>query len=279
MRTFNTIVSLKSFIKDAKRQSFSVGLVPTMGALHEGHAELIKSSTFENEVTICSVFVNPAQFNNPQDLDNYPRTLEADLQFLDKLGCSAVFSPAVQEIYNREMSLKFDLGHIGEKLEGKHRPGHFNGVALIVSKLFNIVNPDRAYFGQKDLQQFKIIDLLVKDLSFGIELKCTPIVRDKNGLALSSRNMRLTNDGLKKAALLNQVLVESENYLVNGKSINEVVSDADQLLNENDITLEYLELVDLETFESVKNKSDNNSVALCIAAYVEGIRLIDNRIF
>ncbi|MTI37996.1 pantoate--beta-alanine ligase, partial [Fulvivirga lutimaris] len=199
MQIFRDISSLQLSLNELKLERKTIGLVPTMGALHDGHAALLKASLAENDVTVCSIFVNPTQFNNDEDLKNYPRTYEEDIEFLKSFECDIVFNPSAEEMYPKSPSLKFNFADLEQSMEGSYRPGHFNGVAIVVSKLFNIVNPDRAYFGQKDLQQYRIISQLVEDLSYNIELRQIPIKRDENGLALSSRNKRLSTSGLKSA--------------------------------------------------------------------------------
>lgn len=279
MQVFNETSQLKEHLKRIKQKPLSVGLVPTMGALHDGHAELIRAAVKENDVTICSIFVNPTQFNNKQDLDKYPRSIDEDLELLIKLNCDIVYSPNVEDIYSAPQRVRFDFGELEDRMEGAHRPGHFNGVALIVSKLFNIVNPDVAYFGQKDIQQFKVIEQLVIDLSFDIQLRCIPIIRQQNGLALSSRNLRLTEEGRRNASMINAMLEKAEGLILKQINLSEVVPIIKNELLTIGINLEYLELVDLDTFKSVENKNEDKTVALCIAAYIEDVRLIDNRIF
>src|ERR1043165_7630788 len=187
MEIFKEIQSLKAFLSQ-KRNSVSIGLVPTMGALHAGHLSLIEASKRENQLTVCSIFVNPAQFNNAKDLEKYPRTLERDLGMLEKAGCDVVFAPDAKMMYEAEPMIKFDFGDLDKILEGEFRPGHFSGVALVVSKFFHIIKPTVAYFGQKDFQQFKVIEKLVKELKFDLQLKPMPIFRESDGLAMSSRN-------------------------------------------------------------------------------------------
>jgi pantoate--beta-alanine ligase len=279
MQIFRDILSLQKSLKKARIEQKSVGFVPTMGALHNGHASLITQSMGDNDITICSIFVNPTQFNNQQDLLSYPRTIEIDIDFLRNLGCDILFNPQPEEIYLQPAKLIFDFGVLDKWMEGAHRQGHFNGVALIVSKLFNIVNPDRAYFGQKDLQQFKIVSQLVQDLSFSVELKCVPIIREQDGLAMSSRNVRLTEDGRKRAAGINKILKEAESLLLNKNTFAQIRDRLISELQTSNIEVEYFEFVDAESLEQIENKFGLKSVALCIAAVVDGVRLIDNRVF
>lgn len=279
MQVFRDILSLQLSLNKLRLEQKSIGLVPTMGALHNGHAELLKASSKENEVTVCSIFVNPTQFNNQEDLTNYPRTLEADIEFLKKFDCDIVFCPSVDEIYPSSPVLRFNFGTLESSMEGSYRPGHFNGVAIVVSKLFNIVSPDKAYFGQKDLQQYKIIEQLVKDLAFNVELRQVPIKRDEAGLAMSSRNKRLSSESLKTAVNINKSLLEAKDAILNNLGFEEVKIGLINRLSKQGIEVEYLEYVNADTLEVVENNSSNNSVAVCIAATVDGVRLIDNIIF
>jgi pantoate--beta-alanine ligase len=275
MEIFEEIKALKAFLGTRRDKHLSIGLVPTMGALHDGHLELIKASKVENQVTVCSIYVNPAQFNNPSDLEKYPRTLERDAELLKKAGCDAVFAPSNQEMYAQKSTLHFDFGSLDKVMEGKFRPGHFSGVALVVSKLFNIVQPTRAYFGQKDFQQFKIISKVVEELLFDLELHSVPIVREPSGLAMSSRNQRLNAEEKAKATVFYQSLIRAKYLLLNGDSIEKVRSEVEKKCESiPSVRLEYLELADTENLnatEIVSNKS-----ILLIAGYVGEVRLIDN---
>ncbi|MGC4021590.1 MAG: pantoate--beta-alanine ligase [Cyclobacteriaceae bacterium] len=274
MQFFKEIKPLRAFLSQISNSS-SVGLVPTMGALHEGHVSLIKASKRENNLTVCSIFVNPAQFNNPKDLEKYPRTLERDLEMLKNAGCDIVFAPDVKEMYESEATIKFDFGDLDKILEGKFRPGHFSGVALVVSKFFHVVNPTVAYFGQKDFQQFKVIEKLVRELKFNIQLKPMPILREADGLAMSSRNMRLNESERKKATIFFQSLNEAKNLLKAGKAISKVKEVVGEKFKTTEgVRLEYFELVDTENLKSTETVS--NETVLLIAGFVGEIRLIDN---
>ncbi len=279
MDIFRDILSLKKRLCQAKLEGKSIGFVPTMGALHLGHATLINAAIEENEVSVCSIFVNPTQFNNSNDLSVYPRTLDKDIKLLEALGCDILFCPEVEEIYKEKAVLNFDFGHLENVMEGAFRPKHFNGVALIVSKLFHIVDPDRAYFGQKDLQQFKVVNQLVQDLSFNIELKCVPIVREDDGLAMSSRNVRLSKEGRVKAASINKMLVKGEDLLKQGELFSDIKGTLLKDLQRKDIEVEYCELVEVNTLNKINTISSHQLSAICVAVVVEGVRLIDNRIF
>lgn len=279
MHVFKEISSLKVYLLGQRELGKTIGLVPTMGALHEGHSSLLKASVTENDLTVCSIFINPVQFNNQEDLENYPRTISEDLIFLKTLECDIVFIPSEEEMYPKPIKTNFNFGELETRMEGSSRPGHFNGVGLVVSKLFNIVSPTRAYFGQKDIQQIKIIEQLCSDLSFDIQLKSIDTIREADGLAMSSRNKRLSADARKKAPLINQVLAEIESGLKRGEAFIDLKTEKTSILAKNEISLEYLELVSEEDLSFVQVQNKGEKVVLCIAAVLEGIRLIDNRIF
>jgi pantoate--beta-alanine ligase len=278
MQIFREIHLLKAFLAEKRLQGNSIGFVPTMGALHEGHLSIVRSSINENSVTVCSIFVNPTQFNNQKDLEKYPRTIETDTKLLEKVGCDALFCPDVETMYSAKNVIQFDFGHLDKVMEGKFRPGHFSGVALIVSKLFHIVEPDIAYFGQKDWQQFAIIRRLTQDLNFNVKLKSIPTVREQNGLAMSSRNMRLTEKQKEKALILYHTLQKAQLLLKKGTPITEVKKNYVEPLFQKDteIKLEYFELVDSENLTSLNNVQESGTPILCMAAFVGEVRLIDN---
>lgn len=277
MEIFNEIKPIRAFLTAQKKRGKSVGLVPTMGALHDGHLELIRISRQENDLTVCSIYVNPAQFNNASDLEKYPRTLASDTALLEVAGCDAIFAPANAEMYSIPSQLHFDMGHLDKILEGEFRPGHFSGVALVVSKLFNIVAPTRAYFGQKDFQQLKVITKLVEELMFDIELKSVPIVREKSGLAMSSRNQRLNPEEKERATVFYRSLLLAKDLLKKGESIIPVREKVKQLCeSEPAVRLEYFEWVDTVNLKPAENVS--SQTILLIAGYVGEVRLIDNLI-
>ena len=276
MQIFNEIKSLRKVLFQYKIEKRSIGLVPTMGALHSGHLALINESKKECDVTICSIYVNPTQFNNSSDLENYPKTLDQDLLLLEQLDCDIVFCPKNQSIYANGNQIRFDFGNLDKVMEGEFRENHFSGVAMIVSKFFNIIQPNFAYFGQKDLQQFVIVKKLVDELLFNITLRCVPIVREENGLAMSSRNMRLTENGKKEALILYQSLTEAREELKKGGSIPDIKNKIKLKFAPLIMELEYFEVVNTLTLETVENITDRNQVALCIAGYIEKVRLIDN---
>ncbi len=276
MQIFYSTNALQDFLKSQRKIGCSIGLVPTMGALHQGHLSLIKASKAQNDLTICSIFVNPTQFNNPQDLAVYPRTLEADCQMLEGVNCEVVFAPNAQDIYPTLPNLKFDFGDLEHIMEGKFRPGHFNGVGVIVSKLFNIIQPNNAYFGQKDLQQCAIINRLVKDLSYNLKLNICPTQRETDGLAMSSRNRNLTAEQRKFAPEIYKSLQKAVELLKDKQSSQSVNSFIINLLdNIKGIEVEYFEISDFETLQPINELSEGKT-ALCIAAFMGKTRLIDN---
>jgi len=279
MEVFKEISTLREHLKTQRTEGKKIGLVPTMGALHEGHLTLVRSSIKENDITVCSVYVNPTQFNNQADLKNYPRELQKDIDLLKKEGCNVVFTPDDGVMYPDKASINISFGKLEEVMEGSFRPGHFNGVATIVSKLFNIVDPDKAYFGQKDLQQFLIIKQLVKGLSFPVELRCVDVVRESNGLAMSSRNLRLSQEDKKKSVILHQSLVNAKKSLSEGGAVQHVKSEATSFLDVDGVDLEYFEIVDGDTLREISNISEQKNVAICVAAFIGGVRLIDNIVF
>lgn len=259
-----------------RKEGKTIGLVPTMGALHEGHAALIKNSKKDNDVTIATIFVNPKQFNNSQDFELYPSTLESDIQLLQNLDCDILFHPDLTAIYQQEPVIKMTFPTLEHTMEGAFRAGHFQGVALIVSKLFNIINPNKAYFGQKDFQQCAIIAQLIADLSFQIEMVIVPTVREESGLALSSRNLRLTPELKSEATLLYQSLKLAQRSLLIGKEIIQVKSDLLKAFEESKmIRLEYFSVVDSATLIDITELTDKQT-SLCIAAFAGDVRLIDN---
>jgi len=250
-------------------------MVPTMGALHAGHLSLVGASKAENQLTLCSIFVNPTQFNNANDLEKYPRSLDRDLSLLKQAGCDVVFAPESVEMYQTASSIKFDFGQLDKILEGKYRPGHFSGVALVVSKLFHIVQPTIAYFGQKDFQQFKIIEKLVDELKFDIQLKRMPVFREVDGLAMSSRNMRLTEPERKKAMVLYESLIMAKKLLSQGETVSRIKELVKQKCEAiAGVKLDYFELADSENLNLIETVTAKS--VLLIAGFVGEVRLIDN---
>ncbi|MEQ1585346.1 MAG: pantoate--beta-alanine ligase [Cyclobacteriaceae bacterium] len=276
MEIFKEIEPLKAFLRQEKIDARTIGFVPTMGALHRGHLSLIEASRLENARTVCSIYVNPTQFNNPSDLAKYPRTLDRDIELLGKTGCDVIFCPDNNAMYSSESQIKFDFGTLDKVMEGRFRPGHFSGVALVVSKLFHIVSPERAYFGQKDFQQFKIIEKLVDELKFDISLRCMPIEREPDGLAMSSRNTRLSAEQRKKAIIFYESLQEASELLKKGNSMKDVQQVIKSKCENSEVQLEYLELADKSNLTVLENVSGKSKAILLIAGYVGEVRLIDN---
>ncbi|PIB36677.1 pantoate--beta-alanine ligase [Reichenbachiella sp. 5M10] len=278
MKVFHGIAELRAALKVLRQEGKSVGLVPTMGALHPGHLSLLSQSVAQNDVSVASIFVNPIQFNNPEDLEKYPRREEEDLEQLRLGGCDFVFMPTPEEMYRDKSSqLNMSFGHLEKVLEGAFRPGHFSGVGVVVSKLFNIVQPDRAYFGQKDLQQLAVIKKLTFDLNFPVEIVAVPIMRETNGLAMSSRNLRLTPQERDVAAQLYQSMEQLKANVLEGQSITEAIRGAvDRLKDLDNVELEYMEAVESDTMRQVTALDAGCDVSLCAAAYVSGVRIIDN---
>lgn len=267
---------LKTWIETHKNSGKTIGFVPTMGALHEGHISLVRQSKSENDLTIVSVFVNPTQFNNPEDLEKYPRTEEADAQLLEQAGVDVVFFPAVKTIYPEDqISESFDFQGIENQMEGKFRPGHFNGVATVVQKFFEIVQPDRAYFGEKDFQQLRIIQELVKQNHLPLQIVPVAIMRETDGLAMSSRNTRLSPEMRKESPKIYQILQEAKIFLKSNsiQATKEFVSNA---FSKTKLKLEYFEIADESTLESVSDYTETKQIRGFIAVFADDIRLIDN---
>lgn len=274
MIVIEKIADLQAYIKE--KAAKSVGFVPTMGALHDGHISLIIRSVAENDLCVASVFVNPTQFNDKADLERYPRTPEADCAILQAAGCDVVFMPTVQEMYPEEDTRQFNFGSLETVMEGKYRPGHFNGVAQIVSKLFDAVQPNKAYFGEKDFQQVAIIRAMVQQLNYPIEIIACPIIREESGLARSSRNTLLTNEQRKKAALIAEVLTKSTTFAQNNSVAATISWVEDQFKGDTEFTMDYYEIVDGNTLQPITDWNESNFVVGCIAIYCGKIRLIDN---
>ena len=279
MKIIHTIVELRAHLDEYKTLGQQIGLVPTMGALHEGHIRLVERCVQENAACVVSIFVNPTQFNDKNDLISYPRTPEQDTEMLRKAGCKYVFMPTAEEMYPVPDTRKFSFGLLETVMEGSFRPGHFNGVAQIVSKLFDAVKPDRAYFGEKDFQQLAIIRKMTNDLHYPIEIVVCPIVREKDGLAMSSRNRRLSSQEREKAPLIAELLSKSTTF-VSVKSISDTISYVTQnLAKDPTFKLEYYEIVDGDTLQPVENWDDSSYIVGCIAVFCGPVRLIDNIVY
>jgi pantoate--beta-alanine ligase len=248
-----------------------------MGALHAGHISLITACKSQNDVTVSSIFVNPIQFNNQNDLLKYPRSIEKDTSLLASAGCDVLFCPDNSEMYPKAAAVTIDFGSLDKSMEGKFRPGHFSGVAVVVAKLLNIVDPDQAYFGQKDWQQFAIIRKLVQDLNFNIRLHSVPTLRESDGLALSSRNLRLDATQRKRANVFYQGLMQAKQSLGKGIGLTEIRDGVRSVVEQYpDVKLEYFEVVDRENLIALTNVGQTNNAIICIAGYVGDVRLIDN---
>lgn len=279
MEVIRTIKELVEYIDCAKRESKSVGLVPTMGALHAGHLSLVERAVADNDVVVVSVFVNPTQFNNPADLATYPRDEKADFRLLEKAGVTVAFAPSVEEIYpsdDTSSTRMFDLGSVAEVMEGKYRPGHFQGVAQIVSKLFGMVNPDHAYFGEKDFQQIAVIRRMVQTENIDVDIVACPIKREADGLALSSRNVRLTPQQRETAPDIYKTLKYSVEYSVDHSvdATHDTVVERINALPECEV--EYFSIVDGLTLRDVKDWNESDYIVGCITVYCGDVRLIDN---
>ncbi|MBA4848836.1 pantoate--beta-alanine ligase [Emticicia sp. BO119] len=280
MQIFYAIAEAQEYLKTQQKAGKTIGFVPTMGALHAGHISLIESSRKDNDLTVCSIFVNPTQFNNPEDLKKYPRTLEKDCELLEAAQCDVVFAPTAEEMYPALPKLKFDFGTLETVMEGKFRPGHFNGVGIVVSKLFHIVKPDKAYFGLKDLQQVAVIRQMVSDLSFDLTIVPCPTLREADGLAMSSRNMRLSAEARALAPHIHQLLELAKDKLLNRESSAHTQAFAEDYFRKYpEFELEYLEIADFDTLEPISQVNVPGKTAICMAAFLGGVRLIDNIVF
>ena len=277
MEIIRTVKELKQAVTNAKAQGSKIGLVPTMGALHAGHVSLIERARRENDFVVVSVFVNPTQFNNPTDLKTYPRTEKADCEKLEAAGVDVAFIPSVEEIYPEPDTRVFELGPVADVMEGAMRPGHFNGVAQIVSKLFEMVKPDRAYFGEKDFQQIAVIRKMVELCGFKLEIVDCPIKREDDGLAMSSRNVRLTADQRKVAPMIHKILTESVQYAKDHTVDETIKMVTDELNKVKFMDVEYYQIVDPLTMQPIAQWDDTklNPVG-CITVYCGDVRLIDN---
>lgn len=276
MITINTVAELTETVQSFKNQNKKIGLVPTMGALHEGHLSLVKKCREQNDVVVVSVFVNPTQFNNKEDLRTYPRTEEADRKLLEENGADIVFMPSVEEVYPEPDTRVFELGKVAEVMEGAMRPGHFNGVAQIVSKLFDFVKPDRAYFGEKDFQQIAVIRSMVKLLNLDLEIVPCPIVREADGLAKSSRNVRLTSEMRKIAPNIARILAESVNFAKSHSVAETQKFVVDSINAFSGMEIEYYQIVDGISLQPVTEWSDSDYIVGCVTVYCGDVRLIDN---
>lgn len=278
MRLFRSIVELQNELFEVRKQGKTVGMVPTMGALHEGHASLVRRSVSDNGVTVVSVFLNPTQFNDSKDLERYPRTLDADCKLLEECGADYVFAPSVEEMYPVEDRRQFDFPPVTTVMEGAHRPGHFNGVCQVVSRLFYIARPDRAYFGEKDWQQIAVVKAMVKCLSLGVKIVECPTVREDDGLAKSSRNTLLAPEERQIAPAIYRTLSDSRQYALT-HSLSDTRDWVVSSINAVDgLEVEYFSIVDGQTLLDVESWDDSAYIVGCITVYCgkTPIRLIDH---
>jgi len=276
MNEFNNSAQLKSYLKERKEAGAKIGFVPTMGALHDGHVSLIKKAQKENDVVVASIFINPKQFNNLKDLKNYPVKTEYDLRLLSASGCDCVYLPSYSDIYPTEEDKSFDFEHLDTIMEGKFRPGHFNGVAKVVMRFFEIIKPDNAYFGEKDYQQLAVIKLITEKAGLNVNIIPCPTVRDENGLAYSSRNQLLKGNEMEAARLIPSTLFKIKKLnksmsIPNIKNWVKTTFESSEMLN-----LEYFEIVDSETLQSFDVWDSEKKAVACIAVKCNKIRLIDN---
>lgn len=276
MNIYKTAEELRSFVTEERKQGHRIAFVPTMGALHEGHLSLVRRALKENDCCIVSVFVNPTQFNNPRDLETYPRTLDADSHLLASIGTTALFAPAVETIYPEPDTRVFHVGAVAEVMEGKYRPGHFNGVMQVVSRLFDLVQPDCAYFGEKDFQQIAVLRAMAREIKSPVEIIACPIVREEDGLARSSRNALLSEEGRAQAPNIYRILSESRTWSKE-LSPKAVIERATQLLDAiPTLRVEYFEIVDADTLQPITRWEDSPKPHGCITVYCGEVRLIDN---
>ncbi len=273
-----TIPVTRTAIQKQISNGKTIGFVPTMGALHEGHLALVKRAASENDYVVVSIFVNPIQFNNPEDLAKYPRTLEEDLQKLEGTGCSLVFAPSGEEMYPEPDLTEFDFGQLDKVMEGKFRPGHFRGVAIVVKKLLEIITPTKAYFGEKDFQQLAIIKKMASMLKMPVEIVPCPIVREPDGLAMSSRNIRLTEEERAEAPVIHKALSGiKENYSwFIPEGVKQLIRG--EIQESHYFRVEYIDIVDTETLLPVEDWMDVEHAVVCVAAFIGNVRLIDNQI-
>jgi pantoate--beta-alanine ligase len=279
MEVVKKVSELREAIDLQRKNNATIGFVPTMGALHQGHLSLVEKAGRETDFVVVSIFVNPTQFNNKADLERYPRDLDLDLKFLGHSACKLVFAPEVEEMYPEPDTRKFDFGSLETVMEGKFRPGHFNGVAQVVSKLFDMVTPDKAFFGLKDFQQLAIINKMVRMLDYPIEIVPCPIVREPDGLAMSSRNMLLSSEQRENAPLISQTLFEAVRS-AKSKTVDELKKWVVETIDKNEfLETEYFDIVDGTELFPVDNWGAKVNKIGCIAVHCGKVRLIDNVTF
>ncbi len=278
MILFKTIASLRARLQQAKQETSSVGFVPTMGALHEGHASLIRESRAKSDVTVCSIFVNPRQFNDASDFEKYPRTIENDILLLEKNHTNILFLPSADEMYPVDDSPvpQYDLGYLENILEGFYRPGHFQGVCRAVHRLLSIVEPDMLFLGQKDYQQCMVVRKMMKDFGLSAQLHISPTLREASGLAMSSRNMRLSTRAKENAAAISKALVYIKEHIQHAP-VTELKNTASQIIMHAGFDkVDYIEICDATTLKPVEQAMGGQKLVTLAAAFIEGVRLIDN---
>ena len=277
MKIFNTKQEINAYLTSKKEGNKTIGFVPTMGALHEGHLSLIKKAIEKNDLVVVSIFVNPTQFDNQEDLIKYPKTIENDTKLLESVSCDVLFLPSVEEIYAENIaSEKFDFDGLEHQMEGKFRTGHFDGVGTIVKNLFEIVTPNRAYFGQKDFQQLQIIKKMVKKNRIPVKIKGCPIFREENGLAMSSRNTRLSKEHRTEAAFIYKIL-KKVRYKFNSEEANKINEWVESQFKEHPyLKLEYFTIAEEKTLKTIESKEYHKKYRAFIAVFAGDIRLIDN---
>ncbi len=278
MEIFKTKASLQAYLQNARSTGKKIALIPTMGALHEGHLSLLNYAKPISDIRVCSIFVNPTQFNDPKDLEKYPRPIENDIKLLESVDCDILFLPSVEEMYpDKDEYWHIDLGELDQIWEGEKRPGHFQGVTQVVYKLFTLVQPNIACFGQKDFQQVMVIKRMIAIKDLPIELAICPIIRDHDGLALSSRNMRLSAEGKRQALALSRSLQYVRDHIRNDVPLNKIKQEAEHILmNTAGVTVEYFAICESTSLEEVETIDFSKQHVVLVTAWVEGVRLIDN---
>jgi len=281
MIIFNSVIALQNYLQTLRNNNKTIAFVPTMGALHQGHISLIKEAQKHNDSVVCSIFVNPTQFNNSSDFEKYPNTLFEDSKKLENAHCNILFAPNVQEIYpeGTEYNLNFDIGDLEKKWEGEFRPGHFKGMIQVVARLLQIVQPDKLFMGLKDLQQFLIVKKYLNQTQSNIQLIGLPTLRETDGLAMSSRNVRIIQEHKPLANLISKHLHEAKNEILQGKNIKETLEKHRHIFKQKPFQLEYFNCVETENLSEVNVIEKNKQYALIIATWLGDVRLIDNLIF
>ena len=279
MKTYKRVSSIQNHLSKERKKNKTIGFVPTMGALHQGHMSLIQKSNAENDITVASVFVNPTQFNEQKDLKKYPRNLKKDAALLKENDCDYLFAPSVTQVYPKEglPKINIDLSHLTQSMEGPNRPGHFEGVVEVVHRLLTIINPDNLYMGQKDFQQFTIVDHMLKTLKIKTRLRVCPTIREENGLAMSSRNARISKKLKPQCSIIYKTLSSSKQEILK-KSVKSIESKALKALSIKGFEPEYFKIVDGYTLQEIKDPKKHKLIVACTAVWAKDVRLIDNMI-